>query len=404
LAGRPGPPALKFGTSSGESRGSLAAYGRAEHDLANARREANAMRMGETLRYGAPKDPGPPTVDGLANFWHETVAPDGTRTQLEAGISPIGMVRAVEGPRTPAILIRSSPHKAGSEVTPWQDHFDPDHGHIRYFGDNKPTYRTGAEASPGNKSLLEAFSLHRAGTAGERAKAVPLVCFRGVPVNGVVKGHVQFCGVGLLWQAERVAQWDTTTGRSFANYLFDIVVLSLAAEEERLDWAWINRRRDPAASTRDCLQLAPRAWRDWVEGGAEALPRLRRSVVRQRTVKAAAQVPAGGSREAATLRQVLDFYDSRKHRFEALAELVAERVLRGTPRRDPPRPGARPARGRRLIVRPPRHRADRPGAHEGDRGCWGDASYFPRGQLKSAQSRHHLAVHAPSWHVACATT
>jgi hypothetical protein len=27
------------------------------------------MRMGETLRYGVPKDPGPSTVDGLANFW-----------------------------------------------------------------------------------------------------------------------------------------------------------------------------------------------------------------------------------------------------------------------------------------------------------------------------------------------
>lgn len=287
------------------------------------------MRMGETLRYGSPKDPGPPTVDGLANFWHETVAPDGTRTQLEAGISPIGMVRAVDGPRTPAILIRSSPHKAGSEVTPWQDYFDADHGHIRYFGDNKPAYRTGAEASPGNKALLEAFSLHRPGTAGERARAVPLVCFRGVSVNGMVKGHVQFCGVGVLWRAERAAQWDAKTGRSFANYLFDIVVLSLAAEDERLDWAWINRRRDPAASTRDCLQLAPRAWCDWVEGGAEALPRLRRSVVRLRTVDKAAQLPAAGSREAAALGRVLGFYEGRKYRFEALAELVAERVLRG---------------------------------------------------------------------------
>jgi hypothetical protein len=54
----------------------------------------------------------------------------------------------------------------------------------------------------------------------------------------------------------------------------------------------------------------------------------------------------------------------------------------GTPRRDTPGPGARPARGRRPIVRPPRHRADRPGAHEGDRGRWGDASYLPRRKVK----------------------
>ena len=56
----------------------------------------------------------------------------------------------------------------------------------------------------------------------------------------------------------------------------------------------------------------------------------------------------------------------------------------GTPGRDPPRPGARSARGRRLIVRPPRHRADRPGAHEGDRGRWGDAPYLPRREVKYA--------------------
>jgi Restriction endonuclease len=41
------------------------------------------------------------------------------------------------------------------------------------------------------------------------------------------------------------------------------------------------------------------------------------------------QLPAAGSPEAAALEQVLGFYERRKHRFEALAELVAERVLRG---------------------------------------------------------------------------
>lgn len=76
------------------------------------------MRMGQILRYGAPKDPGPATIGELANFWHETVAPDGTLTLLERGISPIRAVRAIDELRTPAILIRSSPHKAGSEVTP----------------------------------------------------------------------------------------------------------------------------------------------------------------------------------------------------------------------------------------------------------------------------------------------
>lgn len=287
------------------------------------------LRMGQTLRYSASKDPRPPTVDGLANFWHETVAPDGTRTQLEAGINPIGVLRVVDGSRVPAILIRSSPHKAGTEVTPWQDHFDPDHGHIRYFGDNKPNARARAETSPGNRALLDALVLHRASTSAERARAVPILCFRGVRTGTAVKGYVQFCGLGILWRAELVAQWDARSSTSFPNYVFDIVVLSLTAENEQLDWAWINRRREHGASTAECLKLAPRSWRDWVSGGAESLPRVRRSVARLRTVKPAEQLPAAKSSEQAVLRKVLAFYEGRKHRFEAIAERVAEQVLRG---------------------------------------------------------------------------
>jgi dihydrofolate reductase len=43
--------------------------------------------------------------------------------------------------------------------------------------------------------------------------------------------------------------------------------------------------------------------------------------------------------------------------------------------------------GRRAIVRPPRHRADRPGAHEGDRGRWGDTSDLPRREVKYPRGR-----------------
>jgi hypothetical protein len=135
--------------------------------------------------------------------------------------------------------------------------------------------------------------------------------------------------VGVLWRAERVVQWDAKTARSFANYVFDIAVLSLETENERLDWGWINCRRNPRTATADCLRVAPRAWRDWVDSGTEALPRLRRSIARLSAVKPAEQLPAAGSREAAVLQQVLAFYRGRRHRFEAVAELVAERVLRG---------------------------------------------------------------------------
>lgn len=56
--------------------------------------------------------------------------------------------------RTPAILTSSSPHKIGSKQTPWQDFFDTDNGHIRYFGDAKiPT------ADPSRSPGIQRFSL-----------------------------------------------------------------------------------------------------------------------------------------------------------------------------------------------------------------------------------------------------
>ena len=44
-----------------------------------------------------------------------------------------------DGRRRPALLLRSSPWKAGHETNPWEDVYDLDHGHVRYFGDHKPT-------------------------------------------------------------------------------------------------------------------------------------------------------------------------------------------------------------------------------------------------------------------------
>ncbi|MEM1250121.1 MAG: restriction endonuclease, partial [Acidobacteriota bacterium] len=105
------------------------------------------MKIGEVLRY--PKrgdikraldlgDQVPDEIDGLRNFFSLTFAPGLPLCGLERGINPIAKVSAQDGRRTPAVLISSSPHKAGTDITPWQDHFRPDVGLARYFGDAKP--------------------------------------------------------------------------------------------------------------------------------------------------------------------------------------------------------------------------------------------------------------------------
>ncbi|MBK7123629.1 MAG: hypothetical protein IPH68_12960 [Chitinophagaceae bacterium] len=72
--------------------------------------------------------------------------------------------------RRPAILISSSPHKI-SETTPWQDVFDVDNGHIRYYGDNKTPENPCLKLR--KQSAFEAFKIYN--DPERRHLSVPLI-------------------------------------------------------------------------------------------------------------------------------------------------------------------------------------------------------------------------------------
>ena len=215
------------------------------------------MRIGDILRYPAAPDPSKATVDGLPNFFHQVALPGASVPKLDRGINPIAPVRAVDGTRRPAVLIRGNPHRAGSILTPWQDHFSPDTGHIRYFGDKKVGQPGYAVDSPGNKLLVTGqFPLHTGLELDSRRRAAPLIFFKGVPHSGKVKGHVEFQGFGLIERAEFVSQLDPKTQKAFSNVRYDFAVMSSVAEGEDVDWDWINARRDPDLSLDECLACA----------------------------------------------------------------------------------------------------------------------------------------------------
>jgi hypothetical protein len=285
------------------------------------------LRIGQILRDARPKSRAPTQIDGFVNLYAATAGGGTTFVPLESGINRLAQITAPEGPRTPAILIASSPHKVGSATTPWHDHFDPDNGYIRYNGDNK-TPGIAPDSRPGNRSLLAAFVVHSDPDPTVRRRAVPLIFFRRIPHGGRVKGFVQFQGVGFIAAVELVTQVHPVSG-AFANYAFDCVVVSLAEEAETFDWEWVNLRRSSIADIDNCIAAAPHAWRRWIEGGPEAIESVRRRVSKLQIVKAADQVPLPGSKEEKLLKRVYAFYEKKpRARFEALAELVAERVLR----------------------------------------------------------------------------
>lgn len=289
---------------------------------------SSTLRIREAFRYARPYTSVPETVDGLPNYFFATSMRGATLPLLERGINPIKAIRGKDGERTPAILISSSPHKHGSDESPWQDIFEPDRGFVRYFGDNR---RNGVrpERSPGNSHLLEQFAAHNSADPNARLLSVPLVLFQRARVGTRTKGNVVFQGFGIICAAELVSQVNPASKEFFSNYVFEIAVLSIAEEGEQFDWNWINSRRDPGASLSDTLKLAPESWKKWIKDGPVAVDKCRRQVITFKTIPEGDQRPAAGSKEKQVLETIYQFFQNRRqYRFENFASLIAASVIR----------------------------------------------------------------------------
>lgn len=284
------------------------------------------LKIGEVFRYSRPYSAKSAVIDGYPNHFFTTNSPGQPLAQLDSGINPIAFIRAPEGQRRPAILIRSSPHKIGSHDTPWQDTFDPDNGHIRYYGDNKEPGKNPDEA-PGNKVLLDAFKIHSTLDSQLRSQAVPLLFYRAVSRNEKSKGYVEFNGFGIIQSVELITQYDRAKERAFPNYAFDFVIFDMRKEHEEFDWNWINDRRNPALSIEKILQKAPESWKSWIKNGPKLLERNRRYVSKLLVATTAEQQPISNSNEETALKKIYEFY-TKKNRFEALASVITARYIR----------------------------------------------------------------------------
>lgn len=285
------------------------------------------LQIGQILRYPKIAEDSAEYIDDCLNFKHLAKFKNAASFQLERGINTPAPIKGSDKiMRRPALLVASSPHKKGSEETPWQDFFDTDNGHIRYFGDNKINGNDPAKA-PGNKALLEAFRLAHSHDPKERALTPPVLFFKRVTHKGKSKGFPQFQGFGVIRSVELVTQWNNKLGFSFTNYAFDFTVFNLESENDEFEWEWINCRRNRAKSLAATTALAPKSWRTWISQGANSLDRVRRRVSRLQVVAPAKQKPIQNSETHNALLEIYNYFDTKKHHFEALAEIIAERVI-----------------------------------------------------------------------------
>lgn len=270
-----------------------------------------------------------PLVNGLPNYYYEThVEGFDNSFVFQRGIHS---VRSITGPdgksRCPLIIISSSPHKAGSDDTPWQDKYDPDRGYVRYYGDNKTNGKK-PEEQTGNKSLLNLISLYNSGNKNERIQnAVPIVFFERTTVDGRKKGNLKFQGYGIVEKAELVTQYDTNNKAYFSNYLFHFCVFTMKEDNEGFDWNWIAKRCDATLTNEQTNDFAPKAWKKWIEKGNEGLHLVRRAVSAFDIVKKEEQLPKENTKEYKCLLNIYKYYEKKKHNFEYLAMEVTKKVI-----------------------------------------------------------------------------
>jgi hypothetical protein len=282
------------------------------------------FRMGHVYRYPRPIAPQQAVVDGLPNFYFMVSMQGMPTLQLESGINSPAVTRAVDGDRVAAILLSSNENKRGSLENPWHDTIEPDEGFARYYGDNRTPDRDPGTVA-GNKALLRQFELHTSSTPSKRALAAPVLLFRSSR-----KGYKEFAGVAVLTGAKRVTQYSEKNGGFFTNYLFDLAILSLTDEDESVAMMWIADRRDPKRDSVIANAHAPRSWLSWVKYGSAEIERLRRRVSRHHIVPKGDQVVGMQTGNWRVLERIYSFYEPKRHRFEALASLACESMIRQT--------------------------------------------------------------------------
>jgi len=278
--------------------------------------------MGEFYKYPRISQPEFVFVDGLPNFYNVVSMPGMPTLQLERGINVPAPTASPGGDRSGVILVASNSNKLGTAENPWHDTIEPDEGFARYFGDNKtPDQDPGVVR--GNRHLLRQFELHTSPDRAKRELAAPILLFRSSK-----KGVKEFAGLAVITGARRVTQYSEKNGGFFTNYLFDLSILSLTEEDESVPMLWISDRRNSSLDAKVANAMAPKSWLDWIKFGSSEIEGLRRRVARYHIVPKREQVARPDSDRRKVLEKIYGFYEPKRHRFEALASLACESMVK----------------------------------------------------------------------------
>lgn len=224
----------------------------------------------------------------------------------------------------------------------WPDGLDRETGVFTYYGDNKKPGRALHDTPRrGNLLLARVFEDAHAGVVG-RARVPPIFLFAS---TGVWR-DIEFLGLAvpgttdLSATEDLVAVWKTAGDRRFQNYRAQFTVLDAGVIER----AWI----DSLVARQPDMNLAPPAWRAWVEKG-QLIPLVSSRPIEHR--KRSEQLPTDKN-ERDMIAAIHAHFANDAHGFEHCAAALVRMALPGVAMLDvtrPSRDGGRDALGKIKI-------------------------------------------------------
>lgn len=257
-------------------------------------------------------------INNVKNFIFYTKINNRDSTfRFEKGIHNSKIIRTNEGNRCPIIIISSSPHKAGTDNTPWKDRYDSDNGVVIYYGDCKDNKNNPYETS-GNKVLMDEWKKHSSNNVKERERATPIVFFERIK-----KGFLLFHGLGVLEKVSLITQ-KGNNNNEFTNLEFEFGLLDLSKENNQLDWDWIAKRCDNTLSNQETNKTAPESWKYWIKNGNDKIEKVRRHVLKSKIIKEKDQMPSKGTIEDKIIKLIEKHYEHKKLLFELFALQITQ--------------------------------------------------------------------------------
>lgn len=200
----------------------------------------------------------------------------------------------------------------------WPDVIDRESGTFTYYGDNKKPGRALHDTPRfGNEILRRLFAMAQGGYP-ERRRMPPILVFAtaGTYRDMIFVGLAVPGTTDLRAAEDLVAIWKVDHNRRFQNYRARFTILDAPVVSR----AWLTSLTE---GREDATDLAPAAWRSWIESGKRKALIAARSIDYRRKLEQLPDSDAGRS----IIRAIHSWFADRPHDFEKCAAAIARMML-----------------------------------------------------------------------------